>query len=395
MTKKSKRTSNGKGSMSFNEKTKRYHYQITYYDDFGNRKRKSIYGKTKNECYQKEKDFRSQVHRYVENEYKTTTICDLLRTDYVSDYEAGIVKFATYKRNLYTLSIIEESGLKNIPIYKIQEKQIQYFLNNIKHKANSTIDKVYQALNKAFRLATYYKIVDINPMDSPLIKKPVSIRSDKDVLAFNIEEQKAFLNELNNYKKQKNRNYYKAQFLIAIHMGLRIGEINALQVSDIDLINKTIKINKTITESEDENDANRIKVGTTPKTDAGNRTVNIPTFLLPDIKEAIDNMVPNKGNYVFMGVNNKFLTDSQVNSAFKRLCDKCLNEESLAKGFSEHCLRHTFATRCIESGMSAAVLKSILGHADISTTLNNYFTAFEKYKQDSLNMYENYMKGIL
>lgn len=96
-----------------------------------------------------------------------------------------------------------------------------------------------------------------------------------------------------------------------------------------------------------------------------------------------------------MGVNNKFITDSQVNSTFKRLCDKCLNDKSLAKGFSEHCLRHTFATRCIESGMSAAVLKNILGHADISTTLNNYFTAFEKYKQDSLNTYEEYMKGIL
>ena len=395
MTKKSKRTSNGKGSMSFNEKTKLYHYQITYYDDFGNRKRKSLYGSTKKECYQKEKDFRSKTHRFIENEFKDITICDLLRKTYMGDYEAGVVKFATYKRNLYTLSIIEESGLKNLAIYNVQEKHIQYFLNSLKHKANSTIDKVYQALNKAFRLAVYYKMVDINPMDSPLIKKPVSNIKDKEVLAFEIEEQKAFLNQLNYYKKQKNRNYYKCQFLIAIHTGLRIGEINALQIRDIDLINKTIKINKTITESEDENDANRIKVGTSPKTDAGYRTVNIPEFLIPEIQEAIDNMIPNKDNFIFMGVNNKLLTDSQVNSTFKRLCEKCLSKESLDKGFSEHCLRHTFATRCIESGMSAAVLKNILGHADISTTINNYFTAFEKYKQDSLNKYEEYINNIL
>lgn len=52
-------------------------------------------------------------------------------------------------------------------------------------------------------------------MDSPHIKEPILNRPDKDVLAFNIDEQKAFLNKLNNYKNQKDRNYSKYQFLIA------------------------------------------------------------------------------------------------------------------------------------------------------------------------------------
>ena len=59
-----------------------------------------------------------------------------------------------------------------------------------------------------------------------------------------------------------------------------------------------------------------------------------------------------------------------------------------------HMLRHTYATRCIESGMSAVVLSKLLGHADIETTLNTYTTVFNKFKDDEIKKYLEYMSQL-
>ena len=55
-------------------------------------------------------------------------------------------------------------------------------------------------------------------------------------------------------------------------------------------------------------------------------------------------------------------------------------------------LRHTFATRCIESGITPVVLKDILGHADIKTTLNTYTSVFAEFKSAEISKLENYIK---
>ena len=57
-------------------------------------------------------------------------------------------------------------------------------------------------------------------------------------------------------------------------------------------------------------------------------------------------------------------------------------------------LRHTFATRCIESGMQAVTLLRILGHKNISITLNTYTDVFNKFKQKEVNKLDSYLNGL-
>ena len=57
-------------------------------------------------------------------------------------------------------------------------------------------------------------------------------------------------------------------------------------------------------------------------------------------------------------------------------------------------LRHTFATRCIESGMQAVTLLRILGLKNISITLNTYTDVFNKFKQKEVNKLDSYLNGL-
>ena len=57
-------------------------------------------------------------------------------------------------------------------------------------------------------------------------------------------------------------------------------------------------------------------------------------------------------------------------------------------------LRHTYATRCIEAGMSAKVLQQNLGHKKVKTALNTYRSVFNKFQEDENKKYDLYMKKI-
>ena len=75
---------------------------------------------------------------------------------------------------------------------------------------------------------------------------------------------------------------------------------------------------------------------------------------------------------------------------FKYICE----QYNIGNGSAmhQHMLRHTYATRCIESGMPASVLAKIMGHANVSTTLNVYCEVFDKFKQSHIDLSLNYLK---
>lgn len=60
----------------------------------------------------------------------------------------------------------------------------------------------------------------------------------------------------------------------------------------------------------------------------------------------------------------------------------------------QHTLRHTYATRCIEEKINAPVLKAFLGHMDVSTTINTYVDIFNKFQNEEVQKYEDYMKDV-
>ena len=67
------------------------------------------------------------------------------------------------------------------------------------------------------------------------------------------------------------------------------------------------------------------------------------------------------------------------------------NDPILLLNFSCHTLRHTFATRLCESGINVKVIQDVLGHADISTTMDIYVDVMDELKKREIASFDSYM----
>ena len=165
--------------------------------------------------------------------------------------------------------------------------------------------------------------------------------------------------------------------MISLHTGLRIGEICALSWDDIDLDNCVIHVRHTIARVQASPDSNHVTslILDTPKTKASLRDIPISSFLSPILKEARENK---KSQYV-VSEKNGFLSPRTYEYRYHRILEACDIER-----INYHALRHTFATRCIEVGVDVKSLSEMLGHANVSITLETYVHSSMKLKRSQL-----------
>ena len=164
-------------------------------------------------------------------------------------------------------------------------------------------------------------------------------------------------------------------------MGLRVGEVLALRSTDIDLRKNIMYVNKTITTDKD----GKPIMGEKTKTNAGKRELPIPSHIREYIIEQMQIAEQNKDKQLFLSPKGKYVDARNVNSILKlRL------KELGITGISTHSLRHTYGTRCVEAGMRAVALQRLMGHTDVSITLNTYTSVFNKYKESELEKVNAY-----
>ena len=284
--------------------------------------------------------------------------------------ETNIISENSLGRINQTLNVIKKSYLYNKKIDEITTEEIQSFLNTLTDYSNSTIKKIYSEFNQIFNYAFSQNLILANPMAD--IIKPKSKIVNKPLKALTIEEQEYMAKYLMSLSLKKCR--YKNVFLIQMFTGMRIGEVLALKITDIDLAHNIINVERTISKNKN----SKVILGKTTKTYAGTRQLPIPKFLRGYIMEQMK-IVKQSGYNVKLLFRNSLgniANPAQVNTAFKETIKNL--------GFTDvtsHTLRHTFATRCIEGGMKPVVLQRLMGHTNIQITLNTYTSVFNKYKE--------------
>lgn len=165
----------------------------------------------------------------------------------------------------------------------------------------------------------------------------------------------------------------KLGIILCLYTGLRIGELLALEWSDIDFSKGELTVSKTCHDAKTENGYKRIT--DTPKTTASRRVIPIPRQILPFLREQ-----KKKSHSTFVVGEDKLQSVRSYQYSFSLLLKKLGIPH---RGF--HALRHTFATRALECGMDVKTLSEILGHKNSVVTLNRYVHSLMPHKHDAMN----------
>ena len=291
--------------------------------------------------------------------------------------DLGLIGGNQYDRLTRTLKTIEKWDLATKYIDRFKSDEIQSYLNSLRDYSNSYITKIHELIYNAFAIAQKKGYIIKNPMIDVI--KPKSNKDDKEVRAMTIEEQQAFTNYL--MSMPISLEPYKNVFLFQMFLGLRIGEALALKKTDINLQRNVVSVQRTLTYDKEKN----LIVGNRTKTYSGKRDVPIPEFIRDNVIEQMKESENHKDNLLFTSSNNTLVFTNNINYRLKRIL-KAMGID----GISTHSLRHTFGTRCIESGMRAVAVQRLLGHKDVSVTLNTYTTIFDKYKEQEIEKLNSY-----
>lgn len=364
-----------------------------------NYKRKSVYGKTQDEVRKKLNKVLNDIDNGIYIENTNITFGDWL-DEWLEVYAKPAVKLSTYgsyegyirnhikpeigriKLSALRADILQKfinQKLKNGRCDKVKDINTNKLVTRKGGLSEKTIKNMYNMIHSALKQA--YKNGLVNQNVSELINLPKQKRNEMRVLS--LDEQKALQSAVEGER-------LGIGIILSLFTGIRLGELLGLKFEDIDFENKTITIRRTL---------NRLKVFDNPakktdiiigepKTNKAKRTIPLQDFLIPLIKTHKTRVLTERlkvtnlyGNDSFVICNEfgKFVEPTTYQKFFKNMLKKAGIEDT-----NFHTLRHTFATRALESGFDVKVLADILGHADASTTLNKYAHALPDHKKTSM-----------
>ncbi len=372
----------GQGSIFYIENKKKWMGQLDLgKDESGKRIRKTVLGDTPEEVEEKMQKVKFDIYSGKFVDASTITFEQLMKQILAEKRAMNEIQEQTYFRHIETLK--QCAAINDIPVQKIDTTMLKALILSKVNYSQSTIRKIHMMLNQGFAEAVRRKIIIDNPMLD--VRRPKSSKKPRKIRAMTMNEQKAFLEVINT-----ERVLYADQMLISMFTGMRMGEINALSVKDINTNFNSINIDKTIAKGE----RNEAFLNSSPKTDKGNRQVPINTMVKPVIDKVLKNYVPTKDGMLFHTTKGTLVPTTSVNAEFRRVVETYgIKEDSIPGDLTLHSLRHTYATRCIESGMPPKVLQNLLGHTDIKVTLDTYSDVFDNFQNENVAKVDEYLSS--
>lgn len=333
-----------------------WYYRCFYENIYGERKqRKSKKYKLKSEAQEAERLFLSRSQDYDYSKYTIKDCYNFFIANYDNKYKNTTI-FNVKSRQKYfeqlfriKLSVLNIKHIEDWKSYlnkhtKLSINSKNAILSNVKTVLTNFCNKNNVHLNFNVRQIENFK-------DPNEITKPLEIYTYKEFSKF--------------IKNADNLNL-KALFMTFYFCGLRMGEIRALQWSDINFKNKNLNISKQIPTG--------YNFITPPKTRAGIRQIPIPDALLEELSKLHDYYSTfykfNQNWYVFGG--NQPISIYEIKKENKRL-----SKLAKLKTINIHSFRHSCVSLLINNNANITIIAQYLGHHNITTTLNTYSHMFK------------------
>lgn len=342
-------------------------------DEYGRTVYGSVYAGTYKEVKEKRRRL-LEADRQVQKSTSKVIFRDLL-TLWISDNEIRLKPSTIYKYQ-YLIDTHIGPELGDAPVGNLSGPVINAFLARKSQSGRldgsgglsaAYVRSIAQIIGAAMRFGAEQGLCKPEILR---INKPAVLHTELTVLS---ATQQGILED----SLKKEMDATKLGIYISLYTGLRIGEICALTWDDIDLKNQLIYVRNTVARVKTDagNGSKTHLIIDTPKTSSSRRCIPICSNLLSVLNAHSQR---DTSSYVVTSAQ-RFMSPRTFDYRFKRTLAECK-----LPSVNYHILRHTFATRCIEAGVDVKSLSEILGHSNVSITLNTYVHSSMALKRTQL-----------
>ncbi|WP_320164311.1 tyrosine-type recombinase/integrase [uncultured Trichococcus sp.] len=276
--------------------------------------------------------------------------------------------------------------LDKISVSFCQKKVNEWFGIHTKY----TVIKNYAS--SVLKFAIRMDLMKSNPMDKvTLPRRMTEVGKDESLKYFDKPELQRFFECSKLEAERTNNLLWHTLFRLLAFSGMRKGEALALTWNDLDFMNETVTINKTLTRGLE----NRLIIQT-PKTASGKRSVALDPITLTMLntwrkRQATDFLklgfnTMRGEQLIFANTKNEFMCPTKPD----KVLEKIIQRNDL-KRITVHGFRHTHCSILFEAGASIKEVQDRLGHSDIKVTMNIYAHVTEKAKEKTAEKFAKYV----
>ncbi|MBS4053240.1 MAG: site-specific integrase [Thermaerobacter sp.] len=291
-------------------------------------------------------------------------------------YVAPSVRPKTWEGHESIIRVHLVPALGQIDLRALQTNQVQRLLNDKMASGLSprTVELIHTTLKSALKQAQLEGMVTRNVADH--VRKPKGDNKEIRVLT---------AAEMDQLIAVALADRLGPVVITMLGTGLRLGEVLALEWSNVNLQDSLLQVQHTAVQTKTPTKSKRQKLIQSPKTDSGKRAIPLPADVVSILRQWSATQAQEKlklgSTYTDSG---RVFTSSVGTPLLQRNLARKLSElaaKANIKHVNPHALRHTYATRLLEANVHPKVVQELLGHTDITLTLNTYSHVMPEIKK--------------